>query len=81
MWRSPGAEMLRTVSLLRAVETDPGDRLNERHGWRLSQHQPRPAPTMRPGPDRRDLEYQETEAESDLFAYPASLPELAEACP
>jgi hypothetical protein len=36
---------------------------------------------MRPSADRRDLEYQETEADSELIAWPASLPELKEAQP
>jgi hypothetical protein len=36
--------------------TDPGNEEDERHGWRLSQHQPRPASETQPGPDRRDFE-------------------------
>jgi hypothetical protein len=73
----PGALEIPTVSLLATpAETDPGNELDERHGWRLSQHQSRLAPPMRPSLERRDLEIQEPEAGRDLSANPASLPEL-----
>ena len=61
--------MLGTIFPAKPAKTDPGNEADERHGWRLSQHQSRPAPAKRPGPDRRDLEYQETEAEVIRFAY------------
>ena len=77
----PETEMLGTISPARPAETDPGFEADERHGWRLSQHQSRSAPALRLGSDRRDLEIQESDAECDLTSYPASLPELARAQP
>ena len=80
MASSPGPKCLRTISPVKPAQTDPGNEADERHGWRLSQHQSRPASQTQPGPDRRDLEYQEMEADGD-YSHPASLPELAGAQP
>jgi hypothetical protein len=46
--------------------TDPGNEEDERHGWRLSQHQPRPASETQPGPDRRDFEVSGVGGRGDL---------------
>ena len=66
---SPGPKCSGRTSRSNRKKTDPGNAVDERHGWRLSQHQSRPASETRPGPDRRDLEYQESEAEATSFAY------------